>query len=65
MTMKTDDDIVSEVKKDCAEEDTEEEFRGGSSEIETKIMEIERNLESVYWASNRKQMKISDYCTRI
>lgn len=41
------------------------ESRGGSSEIVTKIMDIERNLESVYWASNRKQMKITDYCTRI
>jgi hypothetical protein len=41
------------------------ESRGGSSEIVTKIMDIERNLESVYWASNRKQMKIIDYCTRI
>jgi hypothetical protein len=67
----TDDDIVSEVKKDRAEEDTEEggeecskvsiptmrdaleairvvnlfyESRGGSSEIATKIMDIERNL---------------------
>ncbi|XP_023721482.1 tigger transposable element-derived protein 4-like [Cryptotermes secundus] len=38
------------------------ESRGGSSEIVTKIMDIERNLESVYWASNRKQMKITDYC---
>jgi hypothetical protein len=41
------------------------ESRGGSSEIVTKIMDIERNLENVYWASNRKQMKITDYCTRI
>jgi hypothetical protein len=41
------------------------ESRGGSSEIVTKIMDIERNLESVYWTSNRKQMKITDYCTRI
>jgi hypothetical protein len=41
------------------------ESRGGSSEIVTTIMYIERNLESVYWASNRKQMKITDYCTRI
>ena len=94
--VQTDDDIVSEVKKDRAEEDTEEEdeeggeecsevsiptvsdaleairvvnlfyeSRGGSSEIVTKIMDIERNLESVYWASNRKQLKITDYCTPI
>jgi hypothetical protein len=28
------------------------ESRGGSSEIVTTIMDIERNLESVYWASN-------------
>jgi hypothetical protein len=41
------------------------ESRGGSREIVTKIMDIERNLESVYWASNRNQMKITDYCTRI
>jgi hypothetical protein len=41
------------------------ESRGGSSEIVTKIMDIECNLESVYWASNRKHMKITDYCTRI
>jgi hypothetical protein len=92
----TDDDIVSEVKKDRAQEDAEEEeeeggeecsevpiptvsdaleairvvnlfyeSRGGSSEIVTKIMDIERNLESVYWASNRKEMKITVYCTRI
>jgi hypothetical protein len=39
--------------------------RGGSSEIVTKIMDVECNLESVYWASNRKQIKITYYCTRI
>jgi hypothetical protein len=85
----TDDDIVSEVKKDRAEEDIEEEdeeggeecsevsiptvsnaleairvvnlfyeSRGCSSEIVTKIMDIEVNLESVYWESNRKQMNL-------
>jgi hypothetical protein len=83
----TDEDIVSEVKKDTeegGEEFSEDsiptvsdavkaiwvvnffyESRGGSREIVTKIMGIERNLESVYWASNRKRMKITDYCTRI
>jgi hypothetical protein len=39
------------------------ESRGGSSEIVTKIMDIESNLEIL--ASNRKQTKITDYCTRI
>jgi hypothetical protein len=34
------------------------ESRGGSSEIVTKIVDIERNLESVYWASNRKQITV-------
>jgi hypothetical protein len=29
------------------------ESRGGSSEIVTKIMDIERNLESVYWVMLR------------
>ncbi|KAJ8884288.1 hypothetical protein PR048_016145 [Dryococelus australis] len=41
------------------------ESRGGSSEITTKMMDVECNLESMYWASDRKQMKITDYCTRI
>jgi hypothetical protein len=41
------------------------ESRGGSSEFVTLIVDIERNLESVYWASNKKQMKITDFCTRI
>jgi hypothetical protein len=41
------------------------ESKGGSSEIVTKVMDIERNLESVYWASDRKQMKITDYFTPI
>mgnify|MGYP007030190849 CR=1 FL=1 len=38
------------------------EARGGSSEIANEIMNIERNLESVYWA-NRQQSKITDYFT--
>jgi hypothetical protein len=41
------------------------ESRGGNSEIVTNIMDMEHNLEGVYWASNRKLMKITDYCTRI
>lgn len=39
------------------------EARGGSSEILTGVMNIERNLESVYWTSRRQQCKMTDYFT--
>ena len=39
------------------------EARGGSSEILTGVMNIERNLERVYWTSRRQQCKMTDYST--
>jgi hypothetical protein len=38
-------------------------FYEGSSKIVSQIMGIERHLENRYWASRRRQMKITYYST--
>jgi hypothetical protein len=39
------------------------EARAGNSKIVSQIMGIEGHLENQYWASRKKQMKITDYST--
>jgi hypothetical protein len=39
------------------------EARAGNSKIVSQIMGIEGHLENQYWASRKRQMKITDYST--